>query len=267
LSIGPSIIPSTFDAGLPMELFSEPIKTDHVLSRIDARIKLIVMLAFLAMVLSSKGLLFPLLSTSFCLFLCLTMRVPLRVMGLRFSEPLFVTAVLLLLKLFLAGEAVLFSVDILGVKIVGYQDGLIEGLRIGSRVMGAVSVLIVMGCCTPFTEFLASLSWLKVPQDLIEISLFAHRYIFVLLDESAVIYHAQKNRLGYSNLRRSVSSFGILSGSLVLKAFEHGQNMVVAMVQRGYDGHMPRLTFGPLKTSEILGSVTFIILTGFLWMI
>ncbi len=250
-----------------MELFSEHFKTDHVLSRIDARIKLIVALAFLVMVISSKGLFFPLLITSFCLFLCLTMRVPFRVMLRRFSEPLFVAAVLLLLKLFFSGEAVLFSVDILGVKIMGYRDGLMEGLRIGSRVIGAVSILTVIGFSTPFTEFLASLSWLRVPRDLIEILLFAHRYIFLLLDEGTVIYNAQKNRLGYSNLRRSFSSFGILTGSLILKAFEHSQNTVVAMVQRGYDGHMPMLTFSPLRTSEVLGSITFIILMGFLWVV
>jgi cobalt/nickel transport system permease protein len=248
-----------------MELFSEHFKADHMLSRTDARIKLIVALAFLMMVISSKGMLFPLFITSFCLFLCLTMRVPFRVMLHRFSEPLFVAAVLLLLKLFFSGECVLFSVRILGVKIMGYQDGFLEGLRIGSRVVGAVSILAVIGFSTPFTEFLASLSWLKVPKDLIEILLFAHRYIFLLLDEGTVIYNAQKNRLGYSNLRRSFNSFGILTGSLILKAFEHSQNTVVAMVQRGYDGHTPRLTFSPLRTSEVLGSVTFIILMGFLW--
>jgi len=250
-----------------MDLFSQHFKRDRILSRVDARVKLIITLAFLVMVLSSRGIFFPLFVTSFCLFLCLTMRVPLRVMGLRFSEPLFVAAVLLLLKLFFSGERVLFSINLLGIKIMGYQDGLMEGLRIGSRVMGAVSILAVIGFSTPFTEFLASLSWLKVPRDLIEILLFAHRYIFVLLDEGTVIYSAQKNRLGYSNLRRSFSSFGILTGSLILKVFEHSQNTVVAMVQRGYDGHMPMLTYRPLKASEILGSVTFVILMGFLWMI
>ena len=249
-----------------MELFSEHLKTDHVLSRVDARIKLIVALAFLVMVISSKGMLFPLFITSFCLFLCLMMRVPFRVMLRRFSEPLFVVAVLLLLKFFFSGGDVLFSVNILGVKIMGYQDGLIAGLRMGSRVIGAVSILIVIGFSTPFTEFLASLSWLRVPKDLIDILLFAHRYIFVLLDEGTVIYNAQKNRLGYSSLRRSFSSFGILTGSLILKAFEHSQNTVVAMVQRGYDGHMPMLALSPLRISEILGSVTCIILTGLLWM-
>ena len=250
-----------------MELFSEHLKTNHVISRIDARIKLIIALAFLTMVISSKGLFFPLLIASFGLLLCLTMGVPFRAILVRFSEPLFVAAVLLLLKFFFFGEEVLFSANILGLQVVGHQDGLMDGLKVGSRVMGAVSILAVVGFSTPFTDLLASLSWLRVPRDLIEILLFAHRYIFVLLDEGTVIYNAQKNRLGYSTPGRSFSSFGILTGSLILKAFEHSQNTVVAMVQRGYDGHMPLSACSPLKRSQILGSATFIVLAGLLWMI
>ena len=50
--------------------------------------------------------------------------------------------------------------------------------------------------------------------------MFAYRYIFVLLDDATVIYSAQKNRLGYSTIRRGLSSFGVLAGSLTLKAFD-----------------------------------------------
>jgi len=255
-----------FDGHL-MELFSEDLRKDHLLSKVDARIKLMVALALLVMVLSHQGMFFPLFITCFCLLLCLGMKVPLRTIGIRFSEPLFVAAVLVLLKLFFSGTSMLFSVNLLGVKIIGYQEGLVEGLRIGSRIVGAVSILAVMGFSTPFVEFLASLAWFRVPRDLIEILLFAYRYLFVLLDEGTVIYHAQKTRLGYSSLKRSFNSFGILTGSLILKTFEHSQNTVVAMIQRGYDGHIPILTHRSLKKSQILGLILLIILMGFLWMI
>jgi len=82
-----------------------------------------------------------------------------------------------------------------------------------------------------------------------------------------VIYNAQKTRLGYSSLKRSLISFGTLTGSLILKAFEHSQNTAVAMVQRGYDGNIPKATEKPFKTSEVLGAMTFTLAMGFLWMI
>jgi cobalt/nickel transport system permease protein len=184
---------------------------------------------------------------------------------LRFSEPLFIAAVVLLLKFFFSGKDILFSFSIIGIDIVGHRDGLMEGLMIGSRILGAVAIVALVGFSTPFTEFMAGLSWLRVPKGFIEILMFAYRYIFVLLDDANVIYSAQKNRLGYSSMRRGLSSFGVLAGSLTLKAFDNSHNTTVAMVQRGYDGNMPLLRHKSFKLSEIAASVVFVAGMGFLW--
>lgn len=248
-----------------MECFSEHFKKEHFLSKIDARVKLVVALTILVMVLSYKGFAFPLLVTLLCLFLCVKMRIPSRVFILRFSEPVFIASIILLLKFFFSGDDVLFSINIIGIKIYGYKDGLVDGLIIASRIFGAVSIVAVMGFSTPFTEFIAGLSWLRVPKGFIEILMFAYRYIFVLLEDAMVIYNAQKNRLGYSNIRRGFSSFSTLSGSLILKAFEHSHNITLAMIQRGYDGNMPMLKHKPFKISEIVASAIFIIAIGFVW--
>jgi cobalt/nickel transport system permease protein len=248
-----------------MELFSEFFKKEKGLLKIDARIKLLMTLTLLGMVLTYRGFFFPLLVALLCLFLCLKMKVPLRVLILRFSEPMFVALVVLFLKLFFSGENELFSIDLMGFKVVAYKEGLIEGIRVGCRIIGAVSILAVMGFSTPFTEFMASLSWLRVPKSFVEILMFAYRYIFVLLEDAMVIYHAQKNRLGYSNISRGLSSFGVLAGSLTLKAFEQSQNTAVAMIQRGYDGNMPMFKQEPFKPSEIMISILFILAMGFVW--
>ena len=248
-----------------MEILSGHLKKDHVLSRIDARVKLLIALALLAMVLSYRGFLFPLATAALCLSLCISLRVPLRFFVLRFSEPLFIAAVVLFLKFFFSGSDPLFSVRIIGIDVVGHRDGLMEGLLIGSRIIGAVSIVALLGFSTPFTEFMAGLSWLRVPKGFIEILMFAYRYIFVLLDDANVIYNAQKNRLGYSSVRRGLSSFGVLAGSLTLKAFDHSHNTTIAMVQRGYDGNMPLLKHKSFKLSEVAASAVFMVGMGFLW--
>ncbi len=250
-----------------MELFSEYFKKDHLLSQIDARIKLMVSLATLAMVLSYRGFALPLFVTLLCLFFCLRMKVPFKVLLLRFSEPCLIASVVLLLKFFFSGNNVMFSLDIMGLKLSGYQDGLLEGLMIASRIFGAVSVVVVLGFSTPFTEFMAGLSWFRVPRAFIEILMFAYRYIFVIIEDAMVIYHAQKNRLGYSNIRRGLNSFGIMTGSLILKAFENSQNTTVAMVQRGYDGTTPLLKHKPFRVLEVALSMLFIIIIGIVWQI
>ncbi|HMK56450.1 MAG TPA: cobalt ECF transporter T component CbiQ [Dissulfurispiraceae bacterium] len=248
-----------------MEIFSEYFKKEHLLSRIDARIKLLVAVAMLAFVLSYKGFTFPLIVFVLGIGLCIMMKIPPRVLALRFSEPLFIACVVIMLKFLFSGKDVMFSFSILGFHMAGHKDGLADGLMIACRIAGAVSVVAVLGFSTPFTELIAGLSWMKVPKGFIEILLFAYRYLFMLLEDAIVIYNAQKNRLGYSSIRRGLGSFGTLAGTLTLKAFENSQNITVAMLQRGYDGNMPTLKHEPFRTSDVACSIIFIILMGVVW--
>jgi cobalt/nickel transport system permease protein len=219
----------------------------------------------LVMVISCKGMAFPLLVAAFCLALCLSMGVRPKVLALRFAEPLFIAAMVLLLKLLFAGTVPLFSMDIFGLQIVGHQDGLLEGLLIASRIAGAVLVVALVGFATPFTELMAALAWLKVPRAFIEVALFAWRYLFVLFEDAQVVYSAQKNRLGYDGYRRSLHSLGTLAGALVIKAFDNSQNITIAMVQRGYDGQMPLLKHKPFRAAEVVASVAFIVSMAVMW--
>ncbi len=249
-----------------MHLFSEHRKK-HVLSEVDARLKIIVAAGLLAMAISYRGFIFPLVVVTIALLFCMKTRVPLKVFVLRFSEPAFIASVLVLIKFFFSGKDTLFTVHIFGLSVSGHGDGLVEGLLIAARIMAAVSVIAVLGFSTPFTDVMSGLSWFRVPKALIEIVMFAYRYIFMLFDDALVIYNAQKNRLGYSNIRRGLSSFGVLAGSLTIKAFEHSQNTAVAMVQRGYDGNMPALKHKPFKPAEVAASVFVIVIMGVVWKI
>ena len=238
--------------------------SDHLLTRIDARVKLLSALALLVMVLTCRGLLFPMGIACLSLGLCLHAKIPLRLLLLRLAQPLFVAAVVLLLKAF-TGHEPLFSWSLLGVTITCHADGLRDGLQITSRILGAVSVVILVGSTTPFTELMGALAWLRVPRGLIEVALFAWRYLFILLDDATVIYHAQKNRLGYAGYRRGLRSFGALTGSLVIKAFDSSQTITTAMVQRGYDGHMPLLKQKRFRLAEVAISMLVVAGMGMLW--
>jgi cobalt/nickel transport system permease protein len=238
---------------------------DHFLTGLDPRVKLLCTLAPLVMVISCKGIAFPLLVAGICMTLCFAMGVRLRVLAVRFAEPFFIAVMVLVLKLFFAGTAPLFSWHILGLEIMGHRDGLLEGLLIASRIGGAVSLVALLGFSTSFTDLMAALAWLRVPRGFIEIALFAWRYLFVLFDDAQVVYSAQKNRLGYVGYRRGLRSFGTLAGALVIKAFDNSQNITTAMVQRGYDGNMPILRHKPFRIAEVLASLLVIVVMGVMW--
>ncbi len=245
--------------------FTIEIRKENFLTRADARVKLISGLLLLVMVLSSRGFGFPLFMASLCLLLCLWMRVPLRTFLLRFSEPAFIALMVVALKFLFTGSEEIFSLDLFGLHVAGHRDGLMEGLLIAARIAAAVSIVAVLGFATPFTEFMAGLSWLRAPRGLIEVMMFAYRYIFLLFEDATVIYNAQKNRLGYSSVRRGLGSFGVLAGSLTLKAFENSQHTATAMLQRGYDGDMPMLKHKPFRLAEVAFCVLLIFAMGIAW--
>jgi cobalt/nickel transport system permease protein len=239
----------------------------HPLSGIDARIKLVTAIALLVMVISCKGIFFPLLVAALSLGLCLSLGVTFKALALRFSEPLFIAATVLLLKVFCTGGVPLFSLQIGPLMLAAHRDGLVDGARIASRILGGVSVLGVVGFSTAFTDLMSALSWLRVPQVLVDIALFAWRYLFLLLEEAQVVYSAQRNRLGYVGYRRGLSSFGTLAGVLVIKAFDNSQSITTAMVQRGYDGQMPMLRHKPLKRSEVACAMLVVVAMGMIRLI
>lgn len=227
----------------------------HPLTRIDPRVKLLCALAVLVLVISSGGFLFPLAVTGLSLGLCRWLRVRPRQLLVRFAEPAFIAAMIILLKLFFSGTVPLFSWSVGTFIVTGHADGLREGLLIASRVAAAVSAVSVVGFATSFTEIMAALAWLRIPRGLVDVALFAWRYLFVLFEDATVVYSAQKNRLGYAGFRRGLSSFGTLAGTLVIKAFDGSQSMTTAMVQRGYDGTLPLLSHEPLRLREVAGGV------------
>jgi cobalt/nickel transport system permease protein len=249
------------------ELNRLTMNSDHLLSRLDPRVKLVFTLVLLAMVISCKGFVFPLLVGGLSLGFSLHVGVRLKVLLGRFAEPFFIAVMVIILKLFFSGAVPLFSIHFKGIEVVGHRDGLLEGLFIASRILGSVSLTALLVFSTTFTDLMAALAWLKVPRGFIEVALFAWRYLFTLFDDAQVVYAAQKNRLGYAGLLRGMRSFGALVGALVIKAFDSSQSVTCAMMQRGYDGTIPLSRHSPLNFMEVALSLTFLLAMGIIWRI
>jgi cobalt/nickel transport system permease protein len=237
----------------------------HPLCLVDSRVKLAVALSLLLMVASSSSFILPLLTAGICLGLCLSMKVRIRTLLTRFAEPLFIAAVLLVMKTIGTGHTPFREVHLPFAEITLYKEGLFEGFRLASRIIGGVAVVAAVGFATTFTEMLAALAWFRIPREVTEVAMFAWRYLFVLGDDAQVIHAAQKNRLGYVGIRRSFRSFGTLAGALVIKAFDASQTMTTSMVQRGYDGNIPLLRHRPLRWGELLPAAAIVAAMGALW--
>ncbi len=220
-----------------VETFSESyVNKDGFIRSIDSRAKILFVAACLLLAVVSSNPVVPVTVGAVCLALIAVSGVPLWAVALRMSEPLIFAAILAVIQAFLAHGDALYSFGIFGITFSISAEGLHKGTRIMSRVFGAVTSVLFLTMTTSVHRLLSAAARLRAPKALVEISLFAYRYVFVLIEDAITIYHAQKGRLGYSSFTLGIRSLATLAGSVFLRAFSQAETTGEAMAMRGYTG-------------------------------
>jgi cobalt/nickel transport system permease protein len=137
-------------------------------------------------------------------------------------------------------------------------DGFNLGLLVLARIMGGFSCLAFLALTTPITELFSVLENIKIPKILLEIAMLMYRYIFVFLDEAINMYHSQETRLGYSSLKKTYKSMGMLASNLFIRTWMKGEQIYITMESRCYDG-----TLKTFKTHENISIKNLLILILF----
>lgn len=214
-------------------------RKNNFLSRIDARTKMAFVLLSLILNILLPGIVVPLGLAILSLALLLTIRMPGRLLLLRLTIPLTMAAVLLVTQVFLTGSTPLFHMDIAGLSITGYVEGLKNGILTVGRVLAGVSLILLLSMSTPADKLFKAALWFRVPTVVIEISLLIYRYIFVMGDELMLMQSAQQVRLGYHNWRQSMKSVSTLGACLILRAYDRAERVFESMLVRGYGQVQP----------------------------
>lgn len=230
---------------------------DNIATRIDPRIKFVTALAMIISILLSTAFVWPLTTLCISVAAIFTMRIPLKIVIVRMIPPMAIVAVIVLLRSFLVNGTTLFEINLGFTIINASKEGLLEGLLIGSKVIGAVSVILLLSFTTPAYKIFLSLLWLKVPNLWVEIAMMMYRFIFALLEHTANVISAQQTRLGYINTKKSLSSVGTLAGAVLLGAIDQSQRTTEAMMLRCYTGRFVTEPLAPLKKTEILLVLAF----------
>lgn len=226
------------------DLFSDIFtRRDNILRRMDPRAKLVIALATILAVILSTRIDLPIAVFAICLGAMLAVRIPLRLIVVRLAAPLGVVLVLVVLQSIMVGATPFITIMVGGLKLTATNEGMRRGLLIGSRVVGAVSVMLLLSSVTPAHDIFRALRWFRIPQGWVEIAMLMYRYTFTLLDQTADVVAAQQVRLGYTSFRRSLASMGVLVGTVMLRSIDQATNTHEAMVARGYRNTMP---FGPM---------------------
>jgi cobalt/nickel transport system permease protein len=162
----------------------------------------------------------------------------------------------------------LFAINLFGFVLGIREEGANLALLLIARTFGGMCSLFFIALTTPMIEIFSVLRSLGLPDFLVDLSMLMYRYIFVFVDQAAVIHNAQVMRLGDAGIKNTLNSHAILSGVLFLRAWEQGERLIVAMDARCYDGKLslmeyvskaePRAIFAVMVYIVLVAAIAFL---------
>ncbi len=129
--------------------------------------------------------------------------------------------------------------------------GWVSFLSVVERVLLAVTVVLLLIASTGMDAVANALGRLGMPRVLVAQLSLLHRYVFVLIDEVARVLRAhslrapERTRPDWRTARR-------LLGELLLRALARAERVHTAMVCRGFAGEFPALMRTPLGRSDVM---------------
>ncbi|MEI8003440.1 MAG: cobalt ECF transporter T component CbiQ [Methanothrix sp.] len=212
----------------------------NALRETSARLKLFLGLGSILLCVSSTTPIAPIfVAITMSLITVFLSKIPWRIYVRLLLVPLSFALLSAAVVAFMHGSGqTLFSVELNGLSLGVREEGANLAALLIARTFGGMCSLFFIALTTPMIEIFAVLKSLRIPQSVIELSMMIYRYIFVFLDQAAMIHSAQLMRLGDAGTRNSINSFAMLSGVLFLRSWEQGERLIVAMDSRCYDGKL-----------------------------
>lgn len=211
-------------------------RQNNWLTRIDVRVKLFYIVSMLLINVWARNVFLPVFFFFVSFALLLSVRIPLSTILRRMLLPLSFAVLIFIIKGLHEGERTWMTFSLAGYKLALKEEGLQSGLLVCGKVLGGISLVIILSFTTTIGGLCIGLKWFRMPNTLVELLAFMYRYIFLLVEEVSTMWNAQKSRLGHATWRKMIQSFGPLGGMLIIRTFERAERTYEAMQARGYEG-------------------------------
>ncbi|MBI4603298.1 MAG: cobalt ECF transporter T component CbiQ [Planctomycetes bacterium] len=133
------------------------------------------------------------------------------------------------------------------------QAGVLAALLMVARAFAIVLVTVLAFATSPFDRSMKALRALRMPAPLVQVVLFAYRYLFVYLDQLRRLGIAMRSR-GF-RARTDLRTLRVLGngiGVLLVGSFERTARIQGAMVCRGFDGTFRTLDELRTRPSDVV---------------
>jgi len=222
-------------------------RMDTPAHRLDARVKIVVILAFIFVVMSfprhAISALTPL--AFFPASLIVLGRIPPR----DIMKKIVVAAPFaLVIGMF---NPLIDRTPMISFGSVVISSGWISFASIMMRFVLTVSAALALVACTGMYRLCTGLEQLGVPRVFIMQLLFLYRYLFVVADEGITMLRGVQLRC--PEMRHlPIRIYGSLTGHLLLRSIDRADRIHRAMVMRGFDGHIRSLRRSKIRIADLI---------------
>ncbi|MCE8424914.1 MAG: hypothetical protein J5U17_03960 [Candidatus Methanoperedens sp.] len=150
---------------------------------------------------------------------------------------------------------VIFSFFILAIQTVSTSS---ISYIIFAKVLASSSIMIFLVLTTPRYDILESMSRLRIPQTIIEISSFMERYVRTFSDEGKTRKAAAESRCGFrknQSFLHKIKNLSFIGGILIISAFDRSDEVYRAMISRAWRPHIQDQYRLPLSMSDKVAGI------------
>lgn len=225
---------------------------DTFLHRLDARSKLIAVVAFTVLVISlpRTGVAIIAVSAIGPFSMLLVGRVPLKLAALQIGCLCPFIMVIAISSAFYDRSGVTV---VLGTYEFNTTQGAIGAVAIFARFAVTMMAIIALSATTRLTDLLLAFSNLRLANILVMQIGLLYRYIFLIIDRACHMLRARGGRkLRYLGLRRELSTSAAMIASLFATSTQTAQRVSDAMMARGFDGTTRSLKKSAFSISDMV---------------
>jgi cobalt/nickel transport system permease protein len=226
--------------------FTPPPVTDSPLARLDARWRLVALLAAIVAAAWGESIAVAGLALVGAVVLAWLARVP---------WPWYLARLLVV--------GILLAVFVVPVPLLAQSDGFRLAAVILLRSLALFSLACVLLVSAPLETTVKAAQALYVPRLLIHLMLMGYRYLFVLGEELARLRIALRVR-GFRN-RASMHAWrtvGAASGTLLVRGHDRADRVAHAMRCRGFDGRFRALSAFHTTARDVFSFVLVLVLSA-----
>ena len=132
-----------------------------------------------------------------------------------------------------------WSADFLWLDFYMTADSFNQAWLVLLRSVAGITMMMAFATSTPIPHLAQALRQIRIPDEICEIVVLIYRYAFLLLERMDTMWSAAGSRLGFSGIRRSISTVASIAVGIFTSSMNLADKAQVSLECRGYRGYFP----------------------------